>query len=271
LSYKTRFSLSSKRFGALTNIVAFNHPALSPILWILVGILFIIMLLVLALPKGRPLGKRLRFGRGSVYFTSEVPADEALKVGRYLEWKGLFKAWLIDARLIREGATRQLQLIIGIQKPDEEQELAAEVLAAGLSDDLFAGAPVEVHLCDRIFRPMSVISHHERFGRRIAMNAASLFYMEGVEESHAFQVATFLAEAGLFNNSSRVAQIDRAGAGYEFRLAVDVEPLTEERIEGARRMSCDLSEHVLAGMPVEVRYCHGLMETLRTVGAKGTS
>jgi hypothetical protein len=59
----------------------------------------------------------------------------------------------MDARITREGATYQLQLICTGQ-PVESQVIACEALAAGLSDDVFAGAAVEIQVCDRIFRPI---------------------------------------------------------------------------------------------------------------------
>jgi hypothetical protein len=95
------------------------------------------------------------------------------------------------------------------------------------------------------------------------MNAASLFYTEGVTGSQALEVATFLAAAGLFNGSPKVAQLGRSAAGFEFRLAVEVDPVTQEMAEGARQMAYDLSRNVLGGMPIDVQYCMGLRTTLR--------
>jgi hypothetical protein len=95
------------------------------------------------------------------------------------------------------------------------------------------------------------------------MNAASLFFMYGVSEKEASSVATFLAATGLFNDSPKVAQLNRAAEGFEFRLAVNVDPLTDEMIAGQRDMARDLSKNVLGGAPVQVNYCLGLSATLR--------
>jgi hypothetical protein len=208
-------------------------------------------------------GKRLRLKGGSLYYAGSVTAEEAERAGRHLVERGYFEAGLTDVRLVREGTTYQLQLIGTAGPPDEEQNAACEVLAAVMSDKVLSGAAVEVHICDRILRPSAVIPHQGRFGRRIGMNAASLFYTGGVTEEDALRVATFLAAAGLFNESSKVAQLNRAGAGFEFRLAVEVNPLTTEMIEGQHQMASDLSHKVLGGQPVEVHYCHGLAATLR--------
>jgi hypothetical protein len=182
-----------------------------------------------------------------------------------------------DARLYRAGETYLLQLICSTGQPDEKQNLASEVLAAGFSDVVVGGARVEVQICDSVLRPTSVIPHRSRFGRRMGMNAASLFFMDGVTEKEAGSVATFLAAAGLFNDSPKVAQLNRTGLGFEFRVAVNVDPLTDEMIAGQRDMAKDLSRMVLGGAPVQVHYGLGLAATLRvdrtflTVGDKEQS
>ena len=136
------------------------------------------------------------------------------------------------------------------------------MLAAGLSDDVLAGSAVEVSVCDNLSRPISAVRHWGRFGRRITMNAAYLFYLEGVTDDEALLVATFLAGVGLFNDSPKIAQMNRNSGGYEFRLAVEVDPLTPELLNGTSQMATDLSR-VLGDRPVAVHYCQGLLGALR--------
>jgi hypothetical protein len=235
------------------------------IFWLVVGGgALVIGAIVFARRVSRSAGKRLRLEGGSVYYAGLVTAQEAEHAGRYLGERGIFKAGLKDARLFRDASTYQLQLICSSGLPDETQNLAAEVLAAGFADDVVAGAPVEVQICDAILRPIAVIPHHGRFGRRLGMNAASLFYLDGVTFDEALNVATFLAAVGLFNESPKIAQLNRAGDGFEFRVAVNVDPLTTEMIDGQVQMAKDLSRQVMGGKPVDVQYCHGLAATLRT-------
>jgi hypothetical protein len=158
----------------------------------------------------------------------------------------------------------QFQVIFS-DPPLDHQVTVFEVLAAGLSDDVFAGAPVEVQVCDSVFRQFVAIPHRGRYGRRITMNAAHLFYLEGVTDAEALSVATFLAGMGLFDDSPKIAQMNRSAEGYEFRLAVKVDPQGPQMMEGARRMSADLSG-VLHGRPVAVTFFEGpLSQTLHPV------
>jgi hypothetical protein len=212
-------------------------------------------------------GKRFRYGATNLYCTPAVTSDEAERVGRYLV-RQKYTETRVDARLTRDGVTYQFQLISPPGRHDPETDAACEVLAAGLSGDVFGGAPVEVHVCDEIFRPRSVVPHRGRFGRRLAMNAAHLFYLEGVTDSQALEVATFLAGVGLFNDAPKIAQMNRSADGYEFRLAVEVDPLTPEMVEGERQMAGDLSR-VLGGARVAVHFRKGLVATLRAVTPGG--
>ena len=232
------------------------------VFWLALGAIMVIALAFVLRFRGAT-GKRLRLERGNLYYAGAVTPEEARRAGLFLLRKGLFKAGLKDTRLYRDGDRYQLQLICSTGQPEEPQDLASEVLAAGFSDDVLGGAPVEVQICDSVLRPTSVIPHLSRFGRRMGMNAASLFYMDGVSEQEAMRVATFLAAAGLFNDSEKVAQLNRTGEGFEFRVAVNVDPLTDEMIAGQQEMADDLSRKVLGGSPVQVQYCNGLAATLR--------
>jgi hypothetical protein len=230
--------------------------------WLTLGAFLVIALAVVMRFRGAA-GRRLRLAGGNLYYAGAVTPAEAERAGRFLVRDGLFKAGLRDARLYRDGETYQLQLVCSTGQPQETQNVASEVLAAGFSDDVLGGAPVEVQICDSVLRPTSVIPHRSRFGRRLGMNAASLFFTDGVSEEEAMSVATFLAFAGLFNDSPKVAQLNRGPEGFEFRLAVNVDPLTDEMIAGQKDMANDLSHKVLGGAPVDVCYCLSLGATLR--------
>ncbi|HVX13042.1 MAG TPA: hypothetical protein VHC22_17795 [Pirellulales bacterium] len=236
---------------------------MKPFWWVLGTLVVIVTLLIIRQWRRLSLGKRLRFEVGSLYYAGLVTADEAERAGRYLRDRGYFQPKLTMVRLFRDGTTYQLQLLSPVNGTTETQSLACEILAAGLADEVLPGANVEVQVCDWDLRPILTIPHRGRLGCRMRMNAACLFYTDGVTEDVANSVALFLAHMGIFNDSAKVAQLDRTDEGFEMRLAVEVDPLTPEMIEGQRRMAYDLTHKVLGGKPVEVRYCHGLAGTMR--------
>jgi hypothetical protein len=199
-----------------------------------------------------PFGRRVQVGPG-------VTDDQARRAGEYLAREGVHAR----ARFQREGDTYQLFLAVSHGQPDSVQDLACEVLAAGLSDEVCGGAATEIHICERTGHVTSVVAHRWRLGRRLAMNATVLFYTDGVTRDDAFQLATFLAYVGVINDSPKTMQFDRIDKGYELRVAVDVDPLPAEMEAGAQRMADDLSHRAFAGAPVRVRYTRGLKNTLK--------
>jgi hypothetical protein len=204
---------------------------------------------VCGLPSGR---RRVQVGPG-------VTDDQARRAGEYLARRGV----QARARLQRDGDTYQLFLAVSLGQPDAVQDLACEVLAAGLCDEVCGGAATEIHICDPRGHVTSVVAHRWRLGRRLAMNATVLFYTDGVMRDDAFKLTTFLAYAGIINDSPKVMQFDRIDTGYELRVAVDVDPLPAEMEAGARQMADDLSQRVFGGAPVSVRYACGLKNTLK--------
>jgi hypothetical protein len=202
---------------------------------------------------------RRPFRRRRVQVGLGVTDDQARRAGEYLARRGVHAR----ARLQRDGDTYQLFLAVSLGQPDPVQDLACEVLAAGFCDEVCGGAATEIHICDRTGHVTSVVPHRWRLGRRLAMNATVLFYTDGVTRDDAFQLTTFLAYAGVINDSPKVMQFDRIDQGYELRVAVDVDPLPAEMEAGARRMADDLSHRVFRGAPVSVRYTFGLKNTLK--------
>src|SRR5262245_11857994 len=106
-------------------------------LWLALGAFMVIAIAFVLRFRGAT-GRRLRLEGGNLYYAGTVTPDVAQRAGRYLEWKGLFKTGLKDARLYRDGEAYQLQLVCSWGQPEEEQNVASEVLAAGFSDDVLS-------------------------------------------------------------------------------------------------------------------------------------
>jgi hypothetical protein len=91
-----------------------------------------------------PRGKRIRFGAVRLYYSPALTADVVNRVVQYLK-RQQYADRPMDARLLHQDGTYQFQIIFS-EPPHEDQVTWFEVLAAGLSDDVFAGAAVEVHV-----------------------------------------------------------------------------------------------------------------------------
>ena len=142
------------------------------------------------------------------------------------------------------------------------------MIAAAVAGEVFPEAAVEVHLCDSSFRTLVVVPHCGRYGERLRFNAAEVFSTDGVTEDQAIGLGTYLMYQGFFNDKPKLAQLNRAGDGFELRLEVRQGWASRTDLKDEfRRMAADLSRDVLRGSPVEVIPCEGVRETLRDQGA----
>lgn len=206
--------------------------------------------------------KTLRCRGGKIYYGSPVTADEARRLGEYLERRDFFKPTQPAVGLGKKTGTYQFSLPAAEEESqDEEVLIKCAGIAAALSEEVFAGAAVEVHLCDGWFLTRTVVLNSGRFGARFRFNAAELFATTGVTEDQAIRLGTYLMSKGFFNDKPKLGQLNRTADGFELRLQVKNESDPGSR-KDFQRMASDLSRDVFGGVPVEVRPCEGVHKTL---------
>jgi hypothetical protein len=102
-------------------------------------------------------GKELKFGNVQLFYTSAVTKDEAEKVGKYLNEQKIF-AEPVSVQLNKTGGTYEVRICVkkGIEQ-EREKDFFWMLLAADISQKLFNGAAVEIHLCDERLETLRVI------------------------------------------------------------------------------------------------------------------
>jgi hypothetical protein len=205
----------------------------------------------------------LRCKGGVIYYRSTVSADEAQRLREFLERSDFFNPTQPAVEMEKERGVYHFRLPVTEEvHQDEEALVRYAVVAAGLSDEVFAGATVEVHLCDGWLRSRTVVPHCGKFGERFRFNGAQLFYTPGVTENEAIRLGTFLMGQGFFNDGPKLGQFNRTAGGFELRLRVQNESaLGPAHRAEFQRMASDLSQDVF-GVPVEVCPCEGVRKTL---------
>jgi hypothetical protein len=200
-----------------------------------------------------------------------VTADEARKLSAFLERVDFFTTTQTTAALRKEAGTYQFCVPCAEDVYQDDEVLArCAVIGAGLSDEVFSGNAVEVHLWDRRLRTLAVVPHRGKFGERLRFNAAELFHTSGVSEGEAVRLGTYLMTKGFFNDGPKLGQLNRMPCGFELRLQVNSESeLGAAHKAEFQRMACDLSRDVFRGVPVEVCPCGGVGKTLERQEPEG--
>jgi hypothetical protein len=100
-------------------------------------------------------GTKMRFNGGDLYYTSPIDANLAEKLGNYLVKVGFFNGQSRSAQIKKPDKAYQFRMVV--KEGTEEQDVTrseAKELARMLSENVFDGAPVEVHLCDKYLRTL---------------------------------------------------------------------------------------------------------------------
>jgi hypothetical protein len=103
-------------------------------------------------------GRLLTFNNGQLYYTSSVSVEDARRLGNYLVQEQFFDGTPKTVQLRREDGAIEVRMVVkkGVEK-DRRFVKLAELLAASLSEDVFGGSQVDIHLCDDSLRTLRVI------------------------------------------------------------------------------------------------------------------
>jgi len=103
-------------------------------------------------------GTKLDFNGGELYYTDNVTEADAKKLGEYLVKEGFFSGKKITVQLDKAGATYQFRMVVMPEKQSDEATLEIMKTFAGqISEDVFGGAPTELHICDEQLKTLKVL------------------------------------------------------------------------------------------------------------------
>ena len=103
-------------------------------------------------------GTFLEFNGGELYYTSSVSERDAYKLGEYLVESGFFDGQGKTIQLNKTDDTYEFRMVIktGIEK-DEEFIQLFKMMCIELSDYVFNGNTVDIHLCDEYLNTLRVV------------------------------------------------------------------------------------------------------------------
>ena len=128
-----------------------------------ISILIFAMLFTLLLSgcSREDFGTKLTFGdNNELYYTDIIKVTEAKALGDYLMNEGFFKEDDNErsVQLDKAGTTYEFRIVIkkGLEKDDDTIDLM-KIFTTELSDNVFNGASVDIHLCDDAFKTLRVV------------------------------------------------------------------------------------------------------------------
>ncbi len=103
-------------------------------------------------------GTMLEFNGGELYYTSSVSDREAYKLGEYLVDAEFFDGEGKTVQINKTGNTYEFRMVVktGIEK-DEEFIQLFKLFCVELSENVFNGDSVDIHLCDEYLKTLRVV------------------------------------------------------------------------------------------------------------------
>jgi hypothetical protein len=103
-------------------------------------------------------GTQLTFNHGELYYTASVKADDAQRLGSYLVKEKFFDGHRISVQLTKENGTYQSRMVTQPKALEDKgyMQIAGQ-FAGEMSQHVFNGAKVEIHLCDDHLKTVKVI------------------------------------------------------------------------------------------------------------------
>ncbi|MCL2044628.1 MAG: SH3 domain-containing protein [Treponema sp.] len=124
-------------------------------LWL---VLAVVSVSLLAAGCGAGFGKVKTFHGTEVYYTSAVTESEVDLLGAFLITEGFADGDVQTVQLSKTGETFEFRIVI--ERDEEEDLFLREILqefAIILSQNVFNGSPVDIHLCDERLQTLVVI------------------------------------------------------------------------------------------------------------------
>ena len=122
------------------------------------GAMFVVLSALLLSGCFKDYGTLLEFGKGQLYYTSEVTSSEADRLGKYLVQEGFFNGNEITVQLNKAGETYEFRMVVkkGIESDQEYLKVFRE-FSSELSTNVFSKKQVDIHLCDDQLETLRVV------------------------------------------------------------------------------------------------------------------
>jgi hypothetical protein len=108
--------------------------------------------------RGNDFGTKLEFNGGELYYTANATRAEADALGAFLIDTGFFDGTMKTVQLDTAGSVYQFRMVMREEYRDDPEMISlAEDYAVAMSEDVFGGAPVEIHFTDENLKTIRIV------------------------------------------------------------------------------------------------------------------
>ncbi|MBF8984015.1 hypothetical protein IZY60_10735 [Lutibacter sp. B2] len=222
--------------------------------------------------SGEDYGTKLTFGENNeLYYTENVTVEEAQALGDYLVKEGFFTNDGNESsiQLNKTADIYEYRMVVneGFEQ-DQDMIDAMKLVAHEISEKVFNGASLNVHLCDDTLKTLTVVVPDD-YGTKLNFGENNeLYYTDNVTVEEAQALGDYLVKQNFFENDGnlRSIQLNKSGTTYEFRMIIK-KGLEQDQstIDSMKLFATDLSSSVFNNKDIDIHLCDENFETLRVV------
>ncbi len=212
-------------------------------------------------------GEKLMFDTTELYYTDKVTEDEANDFGKYLQESGFTDGdETKTVQLTKDGDTYQFRMVVkdGYDK-DEDYELIAQAFAYNISEDVFDGDDVEIHLCDENLKTLKVVKMEEVEDSGydvLEFDGTEIQFDGSVTKSDVKAVGNYLIESGFTDGTTKSIILVKEYGVFVFKMVSSEDYWGDKDfIALIREFAGMISADALNNEPVEIQLCDEYFET----------
>ena len=174
-------------------------------------------------------GNKLEFGESVLFYTEDINDSDAMAIRDYLASD--FEP-RIKAQIAKEGSSYAFKVLGGNASGalNEQMESGLQFFAFyplidHLSNEVFNGSTVSVHLCNNKFETQDIISKPP-YGSELKIGAeANLYYTSSISEKEAVTTRDFIEEFDKYNGVTDQFQLTKKGSTYVLKFLLPTSDL----------------------------------------------
>jgi hypothetical protein len=222
--------------------------------------------------SGEDYGTELIFAENNeLYYTENVTVEEAQSLGDYLVKQEFFTndGNGISAQLNKTADIYEFRMVVKEGSEEDQDTIdTMKLFAYDLSQDVFNGESLNIHLCDETLTTLKVVEPID-YGTKLTFGENNeLYYTENVTVEEAQSLGDYLVSQDFFadDGNLRSIQLNKSGTTYEFRMIIKKGLEQDESvIDSMEFLATDLSSNVFDNKDLDIHLCDENFETLRVV------
>jgi len=210
-------------------------------------------------------GEKLEFKQGQLFYTKNVNKKDAQKLSEFLVKSGFYDGTAKTVQLDKNADTFYFRMVVKEEKQQEKETVdLLQLFAFYLSDEVFNGAPVNVHICNDKLKTVKTIYPYPNFLPKINVNNGIIFHSSSLDNQILKEIIENLEKNHFFRGAFKQVVIEDSANVIYLKLKVDQRQLKSQNFEKAMLLlAYNMSKDDVKGYNIHFLFCDKNFKVIR--------